>query len=459
MWGAKQHPIRVGMISMHDLNCPNYLSGMPYQMAKALRGQGIEIIPIPVFERARKSPSLPSRIINRLRRILHNHTPTQFGKSLDYWLPLRTQSAVFKHARMLSQYAQKNLDDLLQQGQQIDAIFGCCISTAMYELHTEIPLIYFSDATSLLLRATYHMYTTSGSSFHEALTEVEKASVARANLAIFATPNTQQSAIHDLDIDPRKTSMVVMGANVYPNDPASIMAPAQPPTREKCDLLIVAADPIRKQVDLATQITGLLRQRGTNAVLHVIGPGTRKSNHSDAVNAIGPLSLSNPDDRTKHQHLLRKCHLQLLPSLGEACGIAPSESAHFARPSIVSSAGGLPFVVRNGQTGMVIDINSNAQTWAMAVESLIDNPDRYRKMSRKALIRARKYFNWSAWGATVTTLILEQILAKQTKIHHKNSRITRYRLTLAETHHPDKAPRISQSMSHSPTLNQISTIE
>ncbi|MEX0877073.1 MAG: hypothetical protein WD114_06405, partial [Phycisphaerales bacterium] len=38
--------IRVGMLSNTDIDDPNPLSGMPYHMARALRRQGIDIIPI-----------------------------------------------------------------------------------------------------------------------------------------------------------------------------------------------------------------------------------------------------------------------------------------------------------------------------------------------------------------------------------------------------------------------------
>lgn len=436
---AERLSLRVGMIAMSDLDCPDYLSGMPHQMAKALRHQGIEIIPIPAYEQTGKPPSIPSRVRNRLRGIFYRRTAVQFRRSLDDLFPGRTRSAVLSHARFLSQTTQKNLDQLLEHGEQLDAIFGCCISTAMYDLNTNIPLFYFSDATSVLLRTSYPMFTSRGPSFRAALTEVEKTSVAKATQAVFASAITRQSAIADLGMDPIKTSVVAMGGNVFPNDPVTVVAPAEPPTQKKCELLIVAADPIRKQVDLATQATALLRQRGTNAVLHVIGPGTRLSNHSDAVEAVGPLRLSDPNDRARHQQLLRNCHLQLLPSLGEAYGIAPIESAHYARPSIVSSAGGLPFVVLDGRTGIVIDVKSDALTWAMAIESLIDDPDRYCMMSRLALMRARNEFNWSAWGQKISSLIVEQIMASQSEKYSPAEHATHLHFAPAEVHERDKA--------------------
>ena len=104
---------------------------------------------------------------------------------------------------------------------------------------------------------------------------------------------------------------------------------------------------------------------------------------------------------------------QLLPSLGEAFGIAPIESAHFARPSIVANAGGLPFVVLHNKTGLVIDRDEGPVAWADAIESLIDNPDHYRDLSRNALQRARDELNWDAWGHSVAKIITETIATQR----------------------------------------------
>jgi len=405
-------PIRVGMIAMSDLGNPDQISGMPYRMAKSLKEQGIEIVPIQARARASESASILTRAGNRVLRIHHRRTPMSIRRLFDRFLPNRTRTKVLRAAESCSAIAQINLDELLNRGEHLDALFGCCISSALFALETDLPIVYFSDATSLVLEQTYPSLARRGRVFRKTNFEVERAALHRTDMAIFAAPNTERSAQQDFGMPAERTRVVAMGAHVYPEHPEEIDAPASPPTRGHCDLLIVAADPIRKRVDLATQVAEILRGRGINATLHVVGRGTKHSNRSDAVESVGPLRLSDPGDRARHQALLSSCHLQLLPSLGEAFGIAPAESAHFARPSIVSSAGGLPFVVLDGQTGIVIDVDAQASAWADAVESLIDDPLRYRAMSQEALGWARAELNWSAWGASVGALIREQINAR-----------------------------------------------
>jgi glycosyltransferase involved in cell wall biosynthesis len=291
----------------------------------------------------------------------------------------------------------------------VDVLFGCCVSSNLYALNTQLPIVYFSDATSFIIRDTYPALNTRGPAHIQTLHDIERTSVDRTHAAIFASPVVRESAVNDLRIPRDRTHVVPMGANVTPAQPDQIHAPAPPPTRDNCQLLIIAADPIRKRVDLALDATETLRARGINATLHIVGPGTERSNASPAAKPAGRLKLSDPTDRQTHQQLLRESHIQLLPSLGEAFGIAPIESAHFARPSIVAGAGGLTFVVQHNQTGLVIDPELGPDAWADAIESLIDNPDRYQSMSTAALTRTRAELNWTAWGASVAQIIRDTL--------------------------------------------------
>ncbi len=402
-------PIRIGMIAMTDLENPNAISGMPFRTAAALRRQGIEILPILARDALAPNPSFFRKIAIQARSIRIRRTPMWVKQIFDALFPKQTRRSALRRARSLSRCTQKNLEALLVNGERIDALFGCCISTALYAIETDLPIIYFSDATAPVIQPNYAVLSSRGDAFREALHDIEHTSLMKTHMAVFAAPIARDSAINDFGMDPQRTRVVAMGANVYPADPESVTAPASPPTEASCEMLIVAADPVRKRVDLATEVAEILRQRGINATLHVVGRGTERSNSSEAVNAIGVLKLSEADDRVRHQELLRDCHLQLLPSLGEAFGIAPCESAHFARPAVVAGAGGLPFVVRDGETGIVMPVDADASAWADSIESLIRNPEHYKKMSIQALDRARTELNWDAWGAAMRSIIAEQI--------------------------------------------------
>lgn len=402
MTGKSKSSLRVGMIFLTDPANPGALSGMPFQMAAALRAQGMEIVPLWALDPVTNRTDVLARVARRARGEFMSCVPRGVWRRMDDLFQDRTRRIVLKRGLRASSH----LQGLIRE-QSLDVLFGVCISTALYGLETDLPIVYFSDATSPIINGTYPGPASRGNARKSALLEMERISLTRVARAGFASPQTLLSALRDLHVPAERASVVPMGAHVTPSDPSSVRAPAQHPTARDCRLLIVAADPVRKRVDLGVRVAETLRARGIHATLSVVGPGTRLSRRSKGVESVGPLRLSHPEDAQRHRDLLRACHIQLLPSVGEAFGIAPAESAHFARPSIVSDTGGLPFVVLHDRTGMVLPVAADHRAWADAVGGLVRDPERYRRYSMGALVRAREELNWSAWATRVVGLMRE----------------------------------------------------
>lgn len=412
--------LHVGMIALTDPDDPNQVSGMPHRMATALRAQGVRITPI-VADAGNTE--------GRLARAYRRRVPPRFKRLGDDLFPGRTAHALHARAHTLAASVRSQLNHLCSpqahaRGDTPDLLFGVCIATALAGLDTELPIVYYSDATGPIINTTYPAFRARGKSLLDTRIEIERAALSRVARAAFPAPITRDSAINHLALPPEIARTIPMGAHVTPTDPRSISAPAPPPTPRDCRLLIVASDPLRKRVDLAVRCAESLRRAGINATLTIIGPGTALARRSRAVDFCRPLRLSDPDDAIEHRRLLQSCHLQLLPSVGEAFGIAPAESAHFARPSIVSDAGGLPSVIRHDDTGLVLPVAAPHQAWADAITKLIHDPDRYRRYSAAALARARVDFTWSAWATKVIALMHEALHDKQSIAHSDSPPIT-----------------------------------
>ncbi len=409
---ASPHPpiLRVGMVALTNPDDPNPLSGMPYRMASALRAHGVDLVPI--IARAQDTPQgLRQRIAHAYKR----RSPASVKRLLDDAFPARTADA----ARAKSVALERSIHEQLAALEHpVDLLFGACISTPLAALETDLPIVYFSDATSIIINSTYPRFGNRGRALLDARVETERAALARATLAAFASPAARNSAVSHLGLDPARASVIPMGAHITPVDPTTVTAPANAPTARDCRLVIVAADPVRKRVDLAVRAAETLRRMGIHATLSVIGPGTRAAHRSPAVDFCQPLRLSNEDDAHRHRAILRDAHLQLLPSLGEAFGIAPCESAHFARPSIVADTGGLPHAVLHDDTGIVLPVNADHRVWADTVARIVNDPDRYRNYSRNAVARARTQLNWPAWAASIITLMRRATADTTTRSAH-----------------------------------------
>jgi glycosyltransferase involved in cell wall biosynthesis len=88
------------------------------------------------------------------------------------------------------------------------------------------------------------------------------------------------------------------------------------------------------------------------------------------------------------RQVYRKTRLLLAPSVWEeGFGMVAVEAQSCRIPVIASARGGLPESVGDG--GLLIKDYRNADAWVAAVQSVLENPDRYADLSARALAHAR----------------------------------------------------------------------
>lgn len=78
---------------------------------------------------------------------------------------------------------------------------------------------------------------------------------------------------------------------------------------------------------------------------------------------------------------------------GESFGVAIVEASACSLPVVVSNVGGLPEVVEDGVTGIVVEPR-NAESAATAIEKLILDQDLRHKMGKKGRERVQKLYDW-----------------------------------------------------------------
>lgn len=416
--------LRLGFISPSWRLTPDTISGMPFRMREELARRFGGIV---TFGTTEPPASADRRIIPEPVRALARPAVARaragVKRTRAWWADLRpdrVRRTMLDGAHARSARLQREIE-----AHPTDVLFGCCISTALVGLRTATPVVYFSDATARIINDTYPNAVRRGRGYREACDELERTVMRKAAAAVFASRAALRSAVEDYGLDPARAHLVEMGAHVTPG-PGALAEPL--PIRDRrIRLCIVASDPVRKQLRLAVRATEMLCGMGWDAQLAHIGVPSPIASRSATVNSLGRLRLSDAGDRAAHARALAGSHLMLLPSLGEAFGIAPCEAAHFARPSIVSDAGGLPTVVEHGVTGLVLPVSAGPERYARAINDLLADERRYRAMSFAALARARSVLNWSRW-ADRTARIIEDVAAG-----HGSGRLVVNRTSVAST--------------------------
>ncbi len=110
----------------------------------------------------------------------------------------------------------------------------------------------------------------------------------------------------------------------------------------------------------------------------------RRFGVEDRVNFLGKIDSVAP--------LLASADLFLLPSTSESFGLSALEALASGVPVIGTNAGGMPEVVRNGETGVLCDVGDVAGM-ADAAVSILSDREKWRAMSELGAADARARFS------------------------------------------------------------------
>jgi glycosyltransferase involved in cell wall biosynthesis len=102
----------------------------------------------------------------------------------------------------------------------------------------------------------------------------------------------------------------------------------------------------------------------------------------------------------------RAAAISVIPSLEEGFGIPAAEAMGCEVPVVASDAGGLPEVVEHGVTGLVVP-RGDTPALAEAIGSLLENPERRRRMGIAGRERALRLFDWDRSAEQFERLYLE----------------------------------------------------
>ena len=102
----------------------------------------------------------------------------------------------------------------------------------------------------------------------------------------------------------------------------------------------------------------------------------------------------------------RAAAISVIPSLEEGFGIPAAEAMGCEVPVVASDAGGLPEVVEHGVTGLVVP-RGDTPALAEAIGSLLEDPERRRRMGIAGRERALRLFDWDRSAEQFERLYLE----------------------------------------------------
>ncbi|MFI1794673.1 glycogen synthase [Streptomyces olivaceoviridis] len=101
--------------------------------------------------------------------------------------------------------------------------------------------------------------------------------------------------------------------------------------------------------------------------------------------------------RTEVIQLLTHATVFACPSVYEPLGIVNLEAMACGTPVVASRVGGIPEVVDDGRTGLLVDVDDGFESGlARALDAVLGDPDAARRMGEAGRVRAVGEFGWDA---------------------------------------------------------------
>jgi glycosyltransferase involved in cell wall biosynthesis len=197
---------------------------------------------------------------------------------------------------------------------------------------------------------------------------------------------------------PGKIAMIPWGANLPFEVPESdVQAAIARRPFESCHLVFLGKDWKRKGGDTFVDIVRQLNLQGLKTRATVIGANPQGL-PSDIFTIHPYLDKANAAGFALFASILLNAHFLILLSRAEAYGQALCEAMAFGVPVIASTVGGIPTIVRDGQTGFLRPPEIAPEQVALLIRETLATPASYLRMAREAREDYRQRLNWDTFG-------------------------------------------------------------
>ena len=236
----------------------------------------------------------------------------------------------------------------------------------------------------------------------------EEQVVEAADVLVANTDLEAKQLINLYDADPGRVEVVYPGVDLdvfVPREPAGVRRRLG--LGEDAVVLLFAGriQPLKAPDVLLRAVARLLEHQPSlraRLVVPIVGgpSGSGLDRPTSLVSLAGGLGIADvvrfvpPVAQDELAQWYAAASLVAVPSYNESFGLVAAEAQACATPVVAAAVGGLPTVVRDGVSGVLVE-GHDADDWARALGSLVADPERLRRLGQGALAQARE-FSWEA---------------------------------------------------------------
>ena len=275
-----------------------------------------------------------------------------------------------------------------------------CVENALpiATVYSPKPLVLWTDAPLVSLIGLYPYMSNLCSETARNVRRFAAMALDRCALACFSSEWAAAAARREYPSAADKIVAIPWGANLErAPDREAVESAIADRRRDRLELLFLGKEWERKGGPIAFAVVAALRDRGVPARLTVIGETPDVPTAlADSVRILGYLDKTDPDDRGALQQALRDSHFLLLPTRAETYGMVFCEAAAYGIPAIATRMGGIPTIVRDGESGQLFGLDAAAAEYAASIAALWGNRDRYETVALRARHEFETRLNWAS---------------------------------------------------------------
>jgi len=178
--------------------------------------------------------------------------------------------------------------------------------------------------------------------------------------------------------------------------PGDVPPPVEPVHHENF-LVMIAADFERKQGRLAVEAVAATRNLGVEVSLKFIGAQPPADVMAlPFVEWCGWLDLRNDKDRQRFADILSRAGAQILLSRSDLTPLVIPEAASYGKATLAAAVGGIPEMIRDGETGWLIEPDATAEWIGQRIAKIFNDPGTLSRAGAAARIFCAGHWSWES---------------------------------------------------------------